>query len=108
MPQRIQDLDEAGISREAEIHAMRFMGDQLSRMATNMDNMVGRVSDMSTDVALMKQKTQDHALLWQELNILKTRAAQQDGAFSLAKVMKEFGPWLVAIGAGIWALFVKK
>lgn len=103
------------VAREAEIMLLRAMSRTLDTMTTEMIAHRVDISQIKTDIAVVKERqssnvdfrTQIEALKI-EVDKLKARGSQQDGAMSLATLLKDFGPWAVSLLLLFWGLFSRK
>lgn len=108
MVTQVKDLDTEGLTREVEMYLLRHLGDSVARMAEAQNSMLLGMADLKADIAVIKAREEVVTQLVKDVEALKLRNAQQDGAFSLMSVLKEFGPWLVAMALGAFAYFTKK
>lgn len=103
---------EEAIMRESEVLVLRQLSDGVSaltrEMGTNREMMMG----IREDMAVIKERQRAYADVRDDLSAvvsrieaIEKRNAQQDGAMSFATLLKDFGPWIMAIGAAIYAFF---
>lgn len=100
------------VAREAEIMLLRSMSRTLDTMTAEMIGHRKDLTDIKVDIAAMKvrQETSERmeetiSALRADIEALKARNAKQDGAVTLATMMKDFGPWIVSLGVLFWSLF---
>lgn len=103
------------VAREAEIMLLRAMSRTLDTMSMEMIAHRKDLTDIKVDISAMKVRQEASekmeetcAGLRADIEVLKTRAAQQDGAVTLATMMKDFGPWVISLGVLFWGLFARK
>lgn len=103
------------VAREAEIMLLRAMSRTLDTMTTEMIAHRADIVGIKTDIAVIKERqslnTDIRAKMNEleaELDKLKLRNHQQDGALSFATLLKDFGPWAVSLLLLFWGLFSRK
>src|SRR5690606_18571074 len=79
-----------------------------AELAANREAMVV----MREDMAVLKDRERSHAALEKtleefrrRLEALEKRNFKQDGAYTFMTMLRDFGPWVVAIAAWSWTLF---
>ena len=95
----------------ALVEAMRAQTKASERLIEKMEKVDGAVSEMKRDIAVMQvhneQAAQDAATvaaLAARVTALELRASEQNGAAKFATMLKDFGPWLVSLLIGLYAL----
>ena len=101
------------IIREAEVLALRQMAESVNNLAREVAESRETMARIREDMAVLKDRQSNHEKLEdeviqfkkevrEELAALKERNAQQDGAMTFAKWLKEFGPWILGVAAVAW------
>lgn len=128
---------EETIMREAELLALRSISDNLANLSSEMAFHRESMASVREDMAVIKERQQQHSEFRQALKdltdefrrsmekmtdamkesmdslekrieVVEARNLKQDGALGLGQFIKEFGPWLLAIAAGAWAIIHTK
>lgn len=96
--------------RQAELIALQQIVQTLNVMTNDMASHREKLNTVVTDIALIKERQANQATLYKtvedlraRIEVLESRRHQQDGAASFAKWLKDFGPWVVASAAALWA-----
>jgi hypothetical protein len=100
------------VAREAEIMLLSTMSRTLDTMTSELIGHRKDLTDIKVDIAAIKVRQEAAERmeeicsgLRRDIDDLKTRASQQDGAVTLATMMKDFGPWVISLGVLFWGLF---
>ena len=103
------------VAREAEIMLLRSMNRAMEAMTAELQGHRADLGQIKTDIAVIKVRQEASekmeetcAGLRADIDALKARNQQQDGAITVATLMKDFGPWLVSLGVLFWGLFSRK
>jgi len=99
-------IKEGELLHHAEIMTLRQIGNMLQAMTAELQANRADMMAMKIDVAVIKERQAQNFELRATLNALaaeveklKDRNSKQDGAFSFATVLKDFGPWLLSFAA---------
>ena len=100
------------VAREAEIMLLRSMSRTMEAMTSEIQAQRKDMTDVKMDIAVIKERQMQNGELRdsvssikKDIEALKSRNDQQDGAMSGLKFAKEFGPWLVSLVLLAWGLF---
>lgn len=109
---------EESVLREAELLALRQMADNVSAMTRELVTNREVMTELRIDMASIKERQAQHSefkdfllelkdeqkTMTDRIVAIERRNAQQDGAVGFVQYVKDFGPWLLAIAAALWAL----
>jgi len=101
--------------REAQLMLLHNMSRTLESITAEMLAQRKDMSGIILDVAVIKERQQAQSKIEElyiemrkDIDAIKARNFQQDGAMSAATLMKDFGPWLISLGVVFWSLFINK
>ncbi len=103
------------VAREAEVMLLRQMTRTFETFTAEMVAHRGDMGQLKTDIAVIKERQMQNAEMREtmdemrrEIDLLKARNSQQDGAYTFLTMLKDFGPWLFALFVFYWGLFERK
>ena len=104
-------IKEGDLLHHAEIMTLRQIGNTLQSITGELQASRSDMMEMKIDVAVIKERQSQHielkeqlAALQSEVEKLKDRNTKQDGAFSFATMLKDFGPWIFSFGILLWGV----
>lgn len=102
------------VAREAEIVLLRSMSGTMETIAAELTAHRADLGTMKTDIAVIKVRQEQSAKmedlckdLRADIDALKARNQQQDGAMTFAGLLRDFGPWVVSLLLLAWGLFAR-
>lgn len=106
---------EDNLAKQAEIMALRQIGDILKTVSQEMAAQRKDMSEVKVDIAVMKERQSQNQELREtvkalegKIEVLEARNLREDGAVTFLTFLKDFGPWLAALLVFAWSLFGKK
>lgn len=104
-------IKEGELLHHAEIMTLRQISNTLQSMTQELQANRQDMTEMKVDVAVIKERQTQHIEMKAKLDVveaeiekLKERNMKQDGAFSLATALKDFGPWIISFAVLLWGV----
>lgn len=104
-------VDDSTMAMAAMIESLRVQTKTTERVLDKVDNLSSAVAKVREEIALMHARDEKITELTGELKELQGKVssiellhAQQDGAAKFLTIMKEFGPWLLAVAAFFYSV----
>lgn len=104
-------IKEGDLLHHAEIMTLRQISNTLQSITGELQANRTDMIEMKVDVAVIKERQSQNIemkakldVLEAEIEKLKDRNTKQDGAFSFAAALKDFGPWIFSFGVLLWGV----